>query len=216
MSHRMSAAELASRELEDGAISDDISDINALLKALRLARIDREKMEAVESFIVNGGQELYYLRERMHDVMKVFIFQASRRLLLSHLINIFNDAAEEVKKMTDEGKEPDPAKKQRLENLEEAVKHADDEVKKLEFWSDVKDMTAKGEVKGAMDESHGWDSRWIGLDNSAPKDVISNQDMPGTDGCEIGEGRGTALASRSGFGSGVVDSKAKGMENAEE
>jgi hypothetical protein len=163
---RLSAAQLASRDMEDGILAEDITDICSLMKALRLARIDREKMEAVENFIKNGGEDLYYLRERMHEIMGTFIFQASRRLLLTHILKIYNEAVEQQEHDGDE------AKKQRLENLEAALKHADEEVKKLEFWSDAKDIAEKCHTKGAVDESQGWDSRWAGLDDSGPKDVI--------------------------------------------
>merc|ERR1712225_219699 len=136
--------------MEEGIVIEEIQDIGTLLKALRLARIDREKTEAVESFIKHGGDDLYFLRDHMHEIMGMFIFQASRRLLLSHLLQIFNKASEENESV--EKDQVDPAKKRRLENLEAAVKHADEEVKKLEFWSDVKDMAEKGETKGAVDE----------------------------------------------------------------
>jgi hypothetical protein len=203
LKNRYSVTQLAKREMDDVIVVEDIRDIASLMQALKFARIDREKMEAVESFIKHGGDELYYLRERMHDIMGLFIFQASRRLLLSHLLKIFDEAVDEQKKSADSEKEPDPAKQRRLDNLEAAVQHADEEVKKLEFWSDVKDMAERGETKGAVDASQGWDKTWIGLDHSAPKDVISNRDLPGTDDCKKGEGNGTAiLDSKKGKGKG--------------
>jgi hypothetical protein len=185
---RMSAAHLANREMEDEILAADITDIGSLMKALRLARIDREKMEAVENFIKNGGDDLYYLRERMHEIMGMFIFQASRRILLTHIIKIYNEAVEDHKE-----NEGDEAKKKRLENLEAALKHADEEVKKLEFWSDVKELAEKGHTKGAVDESQGWDSGWAGLDDSGPKDVVSQREQPGLGDCKDEEGNGTAI-----------------------
>ncbi|KAG4417715.1 hypothetical protein IFR04_009154 [Cadophora malorum] len=199
---RYSVMSISKREMEEGIVIEEIQDIGTLLKALRLARIDREKTEAVESFIKHGGDDLYFLRDHMHEIMGMFIFQASRRLLLSHLLQIFNKASEENESV--EKDQVDPAKKRRLENLEAAVKHADEEVKKLEFWSDVKDMAEKGETKGAVDESQGWDQGWSGLDNSAPKDVISDQKLPGGDDCQEGEGNGTAILN------GKVNGKGKG------
>lgn len=207
--NRYSVTQIAKREMGDDIVVEDIRDIGSLMKALKLARIDREKMEAVESFIQHGGDELYYLRVRMHDIMGIFIFQTSRRLLLSHILNILNDAADEQKRDADPEKEPDPAKKRRLENLEEACHHADEEVKKLEFWSDVKDMAEKGETKGAVDASQGWDKAWTGLDLSAPKDVISDRDRPGTLDCKEGEGNGTAM-------SGLEETNGKGKGRAKE
>jgi hypothetical protein len=188
--------------MDEELVPEDITDIATLMHVLKFCRIDREKLEAVESFIKYGGDELYYLRERMHDIMALFIFQASRQLLLSHLLKIFNEASDEVKKDTDGVKEPDPNKKRRLENLEAAVKHADEEVKRLEFWSDVKDMADNGETKGAVDESQGWDKGWSGLDNSGPKDVISDPELPGLTESRTVDGNGTAIASSDKKGKG--------------
>lgn len=202
---RISVTQLASRGMEDEIVAEDITDIGTLMKALRLARIDREKMEAVENFIQNGGEDLYYLRERMHEIMGTFIFQASRRLLLTHILNLYNEAAEQ-----EESGEGDEAKKQRLGNLEAALKHADEEVKKLEFWSDVKDMAEKGHTKGAVDKSQGWDSRWAGLDDSGPKDVIRNREQPGFNNCKDGEGNGTEILTDKANGNG----KGKGTASA--
>jgi hypothetical protein len=193
ITNRYSLTSMASREMEEEVPNEDITDIGALMKALKSARIDREKMEAVESFIEHGGDDLYYLQIHMHEIMRIFIFQASRRLLLSHLLKIFNQASEKKAKFEDGGY-PDPAEKRRLDNLEAAVKHADEEVKRLEFWSDVKDMAEKGETKGAVDEAQGWDPRWTGLDGSGPKSVASDQKLPGMANCKENEGNGTAIS----------------------
>ncbi|TVY90164.1 Meiotically up-regulated protein [Lachnellula willkommii] len=201
---RLSAAQLAAREMADEILAEDITDIGALMEALRLARIDREKMEAVENFIKNSGEDLYYLQERMHEIMGAFIFQASRRLLLTHILKIYNKAAEQNKEHDD-----DESRKKRLENLEAALKHADEEVRKLEFWSDVKAMAEKGHTKGAVDKSQGWDSRWAGLDDSGPKDVISNREQPGFDSGKDAERNSIAGSA------GEANGKGKGKERAE-
>jgi hypothetical protein len=198
--NRYSLSSLANREMEVENVLEDIKDITSLMKVLRFARIDREKMEAVENFIEHGGDDLYYLRDHMHEIMRVFIFQASRRLLLAHLLKIFNKASEEQETLSADAKEVEVVKKRRLKNLEAAVKHADEEVKKLEFWSDVKDMAKKGQTKGAVDESQGWDKSWAGIDHSGPKDVISDKKVPGMEECDKTEGNGTAILSEKGKG----------------
>jgi len=184
---------LARRDMEDDIVIEDIQDITSLMTALRFARIDREKTEAVESFIKHGGDDLCYLQDKMHDIMRMFIFQASRRSLLTHLLKIFNEASEQEKEITENGNEVDPVLKRRFENLEAAVKHADEEVKRLEFWSDVKHMAEKEHTKGAVDESQGWDKSWAGLDYSGPKDAISETKLPGTGDHKDGQGNGTAI-----------------------
>lgn len=169
------------REFDDEAIAGDIEDIDSLMNVMRFCRIDRQKMEAVENFIEHGGEELYHLRERMHDIMRMFIFQASRRLLLAHLLEIFNHALEALEKEMGGGNSTDHRRQHRLDHLAEAVKHADEEVKKLEFWSDVKIIAKSGSTKGAVDEAQGWGEEWTGLDRSGPEDVISNRELPGLD-----------------------------------
>ncbi|KUJ11989.1 uncharacterized protein LY89DRAFT_624284 [Mollisia scopiformis] len=197
--HRLSF--YSRNEAEENIVPEDISDIGALMKALRQARIDREKTEAIESFIAHGGDDLYYLRDHMHEIMRMFIFQASRRSLLTHLLRIFNEAAEKQKEVSEGEKDVDPAVKRRYDNLEAAVQHADEEVKRLEFWSDVKDMAEKGETKGAVDESQGWDSRWTGLDGSGPKEIWGHK-IAGLDDCDEHEGNGTAKEPKSDDGKG--------------
>lgn len=195
--NRYSISSVARREMGDDIVVEDIHDIDSLMRALRFSRIDREKMEAVENFIEHGGDDLYYLRDHMHEIMRMFIFQASRRLLLTHLLKIFNEASEEQKHISANEKDVAAVKKRRLENLEAAVKHADEEVKKLEFWSDVKDIAENGQTKGALDESQGWDKSWAGLDRSGPKDVTLDKKVAGTDNCEKGKGNGMAISSGS-------------------
>jgi ATP-dependent Lon protease len=194
------------RELDDEALKGDIEDITSLMHILRCCRIDREKMEAVENFIEHGEEELYHLRERMHDIMRMFIFQASRRLLLAHLLKIFNEALDAREQDREAKKEEDPRKLQKLDHLAEAVKHADEEVKKLEFWSDIKVIAESGATKGAVDEAQGWGEKWTGLDRSGPEDVISNRTLPGLDNCVDHEEHGTE----------IPPSRAKGKGKAKE
>lgn len=183
-------------DAEEDLEPEDICDIGSLMEALRFAPIDREKIEAVENFIKHGGDDLYYLRDRMHEIMHMFIFQESRRSLLTHLLKIFDEAAEKQKECEENEKEVDPADKKRYENLEAAVQHADEEVKRLEYWSDVKGMAEKGQIKGAVDASQGWDSRWTGLDGSGPKEVWGHK-LAGLDDCNEHEGNGTAKVQKS-------------------
>lgn len=191
---RYSVAQLARQEMEQETALEDVTDIPSLIKALKAAIIDREKIEAVKSFIEHGGDELYYLRDKMHDIMGMFIFQTSRKLLLSYLLNALHEATEQQKADIESKKEPDTTKLRRLENLEAAVKHADEEVKRLEFWSDVKEMAERGVTKGAVDEDQGWDETWAGIDRSGPEDVITKKNAIGTEDCNIAEEKGLAGA----------------------
>ncbi|KAM5352544.1 hypothetical protein ACJ41O_005266 [Fusarium nematophilum] len=137
----------------------DIEHIEDLMESLRLARIDREKLDAVNNYLEHGT-DLANLQDEMHEIMSLFVFQASRRILLSRLMQIHDEAATQVKKTdTSELRERDQA-------LKDAVHHADEEVRKLAYWSDVKQMAKCGEVKNAVKGEEGWDESWEGVDQS--------------------------------------------------
>lgn len=63
----------------------EIRNVPQLMKALRAARLDRERVAAVERFAIEGGEEVHYLAERIPAIMNLFIFQSSRRHLLEAL-----------------------------------------------------------------------------------------------------------------------------------
>lgn len=149
----------------EGAERPLVETADELLRVLRASRIDREKIEAVDNYLENAQDNLGGLQEIMHEIMSLFVFQASRRVLLARLTEVYDKAAEQQKK----GKDARPELERRAENLEAAVKHADEEVRRLEYWSDVKGMAEEGESKGAVDREQGWkDPTWRGVDRSGP------------------------------------------------
>jgi hypothetical protein len=135
-----------------------------LLHVIRVSRIDREKIEAVDNYLANAQDELEGLQNIMHEIMSIFVFQASRRVLLSKLAAVYDKAVAEQKKET----EPNPELDRKVKHLAAAVEHADEEVRRLEYWSDVKGMAEEGDSKGAVDQKQGWDPSWRGVDKSGP------------------------------------------------
>lgn len=141
----------------------DIEDMDMLLQALRSARIDREKREAIENYL-DHAIDLSELQHGMHEIMSLFIFQQSRRELLSYLMQ----KHDEIAKAWEEDKSPEL--KRRKEALDAATKHAEEEVCKLAYWSDVKQMAESGELRDVVDSCEGLGSDpWQGLDKSAPE-----------------------------------------------
>lgn len=141
----------------------DIDDVWTLMAVLKASRIDREKIEAVENYLEHAKDNLEHLQDEMHDIMGIFVFQASRRLLLSRLTQIYDDA------VAADGKEDESGDlKERKKHLAAAIKHADEEVKRLSYWSDVKGLAENGEAKQAVEECEGWNESWQGLDQSGP------------------------------------------------
>jgi hypothetical protein len=148
----------------EGAEPPVIEHADELLRVLRSSRIDREKVEAVDNYLANAQEDLEGLQAIMHEIMALFVFQASRRILLSKLTDIYDKTVAAQKKRGD----TDPELDRKVKNLAAAVKHADEEVRRLEYWSDVKGIAEEGDSKGAVDQKQGWDPAWQGVDKSGP------------------------------------------------
>ena len=169
--------------VEDGDFSEmpkEITDADVLMQFLRAARIDREKVEAAANFIQNAGEDLVRLQDCMHEIMALFVFQASRRALLTHLTKAhdaavqarqaaISDDADVAPNTDDDAAHQLQALGRRVGYLSAAVKHADEEVRRLEYWSDIRAMARQGATQGAVDEAEGWDvTKWQGVDQSGP------------------------------------------------
>ncbi|KAH6655581.1 hypothetical protein BKA67DRAFT_561157 [Truncatella angustata] len=196
-------------EPEDDGLEQkiEIQDIDTLMGMLRKSRIDREKLDAVQNYIEHSTDNLLHLQDHMHEIMSIFMFQASRRLLLTRLMEVHDGHAYQKQKMSassadnpnpepkpptmriktleasegddESAKKPHPSiprepeteeERRKLgetaENLAAAIKHADEEVRRLEYWSDVKGMAEGGEAAGAVDDDKGWKEGWSGIDRS--------------------------------------------------
>ncbi|KAI0441349.1 hypothetical protein F4803DRAFT_563153 [Xylaria telfairii] len=146
----------------------DVKTTEDLMAMFRQSRIDREKLEAVENYINNCTDDLLHLQDHMHEIMSMFVFQTSRKTLLARLTQLHDDVTSSASK----GKSTIAPK---AENLAEAIKHADEEVRRLEYWSDIKGMAEDGEAVRAVDHRKGWDSGWQGLDKSGAKGVNEDE-----------------------------------------
>lgn len=138
----------------------DIYTIADLFLALRKSSVDREKIAAIKKFTDQGGDEIFYLSESMEDIMNQLIFQSSRRQLLNDLISRHAQLREEQKQLDlhqhddDEEKQKQHASAVRhAHNLHSAIHAADQQVKKLEYWSDIKDVTDASGARG-NEEGH--------------------------------------------------------------
>ncbi|KAI0019283.1 hypothetical protein F4780DRAFT_458097 [Xylariomycetidae sp. FL0641] len=186
---------------------------DALLRVLRRARIDREKLDAVENYIAHSRDQLARLDQHMHEIMAVFVFQASRKLLLARLVRLHDEVSRaadnpaplakrrEAEQKDNKGKQPaaaaaaaaaapdvtppptaDDEARKRAAHLAAAIRHADEEVRRLEYWSDIKGMAEAGASRGAVAGARGWDpAGWEGLDCSGAAGVrVQGQEkLPG-------------------------------------
>ncbi|KAI4920196.1 hypothetical protein J4E90_002336 [Alternaria incomplexa] len=159
--------------LDDSAqtsLDEEIRDIATLMRKLKAAAIDREKIIYIHKFIDDGGEELHYLPEQIPSIMSMLIFQNSRRQLLSTLMDRFEAAKDHREQHKKDHKPEGDAEERRINNLLKAIEAADNECKKLEYWSDIKNLTEEGKAGNATDPSMGWDEeKWQGLDASGAK-----------------------------------------------
>ena len=151
----------------------EISDISALMAALRRSRVDREKIAAVKIFLEQGGDELFYLAEKMPEIMAVFVHQTSCRQLQSYLLQILDETTSDRKDKDDgNGKEDSgtdlTAQKLKTDNLLKAINAAGVHINDLHYWSDLRNRATSSEA-GPTEETHA-------LDASEPTEVIG--DMP--------------------------------------
>ncbi|KAK8045140.1 meiotically up-regulated protein [Apiospora rasikravindrae] len=165
---------------EEDAVSEkkDVESVDMLMVLLRVSRIDREKLDAVQSYLEHAADDWLDLQNHMHEIMSIFVFQASRRLLLTRLMGIHDDVVRKLEEQKRAGKnkaeghdenpndQPDSNLEVKVKNLAAAVTHADEEVRRLEYWSDVKGMAEGGESGGAVAGDRGWEGGWEGVDQS--------------------------------------------------
>ena len=130
----------------------DICDVNALMAALKKSRIDREKVAAIINFMENGGDELYYLPERMTHIMASFIYQTSRRQVHSLLLRALDEAAVDVDESDKSQTQENELKSRKKENLLKAVQSAGIHINDEEYWSDIREKTTENEPPDARIE----------------------------------------------------------------
>ncbi|KAF1938583.1 hypothetical protein EJ02DRAFT_410191 [Clathrospora elynae] len=156
-------------ESNEQSLDEEVRDIATLMKKLKTAAIDREKIIYIHKFIDDGGEELHYLAEQIPNIMSMLVFQNSRRQLLSTLMDRFEAAKDHREQHRKNDMPEGDAEERRINNLLKAIEAANNECKKLEYWSDIRNLTDEGKAGNATDPSMGWDERWQGLDASDAK-----------------------------------------------
>lgn len=150
----------------------EISDISALMAALRRSRVDREKIAAVKMFVEQGGDELFYLADKMPEILAIFVHQTSCRQLQSYLLQVLDEATSTDSKEKDqenrkEGSDTDTAaKKLKIDNLLKAINAAGVHINDLHYWSDLRDRAISSEA-GPTEETYA-------LDASEPAEVTGD------------------------------------------
>ncbi|KAI0873170.1 hypothetical protein GGS24DRAFT_405824 [Hypoxylon argillaceum] len=157
-------------DMDSSVVPLEVRTTEDLMTILRQSRIDRERLEAVENYINNCTDDLLHLQNYMHEIMSMFVFQTSRKTLLARLTQLHDDVVGENAATGSASKGKSAITTAKDGNLAEAIKHADEEVRRLEYWSDIKGMAENGEAVCAVDQKQ-WDSGWKGLDKSGAKGI---------------------------------------------
>jgi hypothetical protein len=110
----------------------------------------------------------------MAEVMASLVFQASRRQLLAHLSRKFDAASSHRDQHLERGEPEDDVEERQIDNLLKAIHAADEQVKELEFWSDIKAMATNGESADAASEGQGWGCNWDASGPTGPPASIAN------------------------------------------
>ena len=167
---------------DDDTESDvvDVHDIATLLSLMKKATVDREKIILVRNFVQNADEEIVYLEDEIPHIMSILVFQNSRTTLLRLLVDEVNKAASHREEHRTQGKEEGDRESRRIDYLLKASSAADRQVKKLEYWSDVRHMVRDGKTTGGVDGTS-WDSdEWLGVDASGPlSNELSTAKEPG-------------------------------------
>ena len=144
--------------LVEGDSSDEEEDINnipTLLHALKKTTIDRKKLEAIQSFLDHGDEDLHYLSEYMHEIMGMFMYQSARREFLLRLKSLCDDPLQAQGENLESNAKGKETETQRHRILHEAMRAAEDHIKDLEYWSDRKNMVQSEESQHLESQKKG-------------------------------------------------------------
>ncbi|MCJ1319799.1 hypothetical protein MMC15_005135 [Xylographa vitiligo] len=126
---------------------EEVSNILALMKALKKATVDRKKIEAITNFLDHGGDDLYYLPSHMHEIMSMFLYQTSRQQLVTTMQGVLDIKTKPRQETGNDGTTETEDEKRKTDSLLKAVQTAKEHVNDAEYWSDVK-RVENGEVTG--------------------------------------------------------------------
>ena len=137
---RRDLGESPERPVED----DTIDNIPRLLEVIKTAIVDREKIEALRKFLAQGGEELYYLPDKVPELLSLFVFRTSRWQFLKLLQDTLDDVKHEINSDAEQ-KEVDVLNRRR-DNISRTI----DAVRKEVSDSDIFDVS-KENLEGLHD-----------------------------------------------------------------
>ncbi|KAK4690280.1 hypothetical protein P7C71_g6472, partial [Lecanoromycetidae sp. Uapishka_2] len=144
---------------------NDITNVSALMAALKQARLDREKFAAVKTFLDQGGDEIFYLPENMPAIMADFVHQTSCRQLQTYLLQVLDEATRSQttpegkgKEKNEEGSDSDlEARQRKIDNLLKSIHSAGVHVNDAGYWSELRTRATGSEADPTV-ETHALDA----------------------------------------------------------
>ena len=169
----LGAYEAASDDDEDFR---EIKDVPTLMAALKRSLIDREKVSAVKSFLIQGEDELFYLAEALPTVMDDFVHQSSVRQLQQVLLQSLEQSIK-TRDKSEKDDEKQAANERRLNNLARAVNAAGVHANDVDYWSDLRAAIVANEA-GPANETYTLDATKASkpLDNAPQTPKANAQD----------------------------------------
>lgn len=162
----MTLSTLAKQAQDEEEQPEEMDSMAGLLRSLRRANVDREKVGLVMRFLDEGGDDVFSLADEMEHVMSLFMFQYTRRQLLQRMLDKITAAADHREEHEANKKPEDEHEKKKTDSLLHAVRAAEKQVQALEYWSDIRDLVQEGHTLHGAETESGWDGSWTGLDNS--------------------------------------------------
>lgn len=139
---------LSQRTAELKEPPEEIQNVLDLLRTLKLATIDREKIDAVNRFVEKGSEELAYLEDKIPEITAFLVFQTSRRQLLELLEHAADDAQKRRDEHDADIRPEDQAEQRRIDHLRNAARAAEGQIRGLEYWSDRKHVLKTSDESG--------------------------------------------------------------------
>ncbi|KAI9044476.1 uncharacterized protein KD926_001077 [Aspergillus affinis] len=112
----------ATTKVEEAPL-EEIGNIPSLMHALKTAIVDREKIDALRRFVEEGGPELYYLEGQIPEIMPMFVFQASRWQVLTHLVGIVDELSQKIPNVGEREAEELRHQKEYLSKAADSARH---------------------------------------------------------------------------------------------
>ncbi|KAM5475976.1 hypothetical protein MauCBS54593_000659 [Microsporum audouinii] len=113
-------------EWEERVAPEDITNVAILFKAIRIATLDRERINAVREFIHRGGDGLVLLEDKMPEILSMLLFQSSRR----QLVKLLKQSMDEIPQDS-----PDESERTMRENLHKAYRAGDRLMRESLTWN---------------------------------------------------------------------------------